>query len=630
MESSINQVVTVAEHIASIIYSLNLFPTPGSSSRESEQQTAIGEIIRRKYALRELLQINSAIDSPITAIPVYPDEKGNLPPRTDGLFAIMGWYQRHLDCRFVVIDGGPLLNSLISQNPEGANARADMPFAPDVQIELSPYFSNGQDAITSEPKGVTYSGVRAPAAENAKDKGFFSNRVFEIGNCGDPYSNFAIPTEEIAFRQTEEAPFEAMRDRIMQIVQMKKEIAARAVSADQKALIESSPEGIVLRPSKKDGGFGNVFISRDLTAETEPWQIKNDGVTMRFNSLEELLGFLKNDENMTFMVEGWDYVMSRMVDVEATPSIGVHFDDDQMHVMIPTVQVQDQSHTTVGGGSANIGGELFNQLLQREVGNDGQTVKDIMQRGATQATLVLFGDGERINQVRGRAHVGYDWILSGEKEMAMIEVLRSNPDLESEYGKELSPLFTIECNPRHTLISGVTGNLARAVRWSRGEDSLAVERRDITALYDGSAAFFVHDFVSIPDSFFSDSLSDDMVKYASLAESADPAAAEEANQLLRRISASLNEKFIEYVETFNRINRGRMVMIPRIDVYSKYSNKGMKFICSIAAASVSQEDDDQAANNRAALEEFMMQMQQGGDPIWKLPDIAEELTTVDI
>lgn len=206
------------------------------------------------------------------------------------------------------------------------------------------------------------------------------------------------------------------------------------------AKIQNYGNGVVIRMTQGDGGYGTIFYDEKADGT---YTLTVDKHKHEYADREKAWNKLR--EYLTESGENVEYIVTRKIDVSSSPSNGTYFSGDEIRTMPPTIQFMNNG-SCVGGGSYTA--------------EDGQAREIYMNRaGAIQelsATLTHLSttevvNGERKGQHEG--HIGYDFIIAGDKEDALREAVRGNALLNSAYGSEVTEITLAEANPRLTSLS---------------------------------------------------------------------------------------------------------------------------------------------------------------------------------
>jgi len=427
-----------------------------------------------------------------------------------------------------------------------------LPLAAGATVVGAPYYkSYVQEELMNQNSPYHYEtwGPKAEHSEQLKSKRRFHELI--TGNKKEIETllhsmgvegNSVLPYE---ISKGKEQTISAVSERLASIAQMYSEVAqylqANENSKDA-SLIANYEPGVVLRLAMGDGAFGTLFVKQ----VNGDYEVSYEKDKYRFSSEQELNAFL------TETLGDDEYILTRMVDVLETPSVGVYLNEGEVQAMPITTQFM-KNGSCVGGGSNNSSSNGFM--------NHVAPYAKAMQALSTAMTYNYTGGAQK------QGHIGFDYIIAGEKERLLCQVVETNPYLAAKtsnvraipYGKEVTDLAIVESNPRFTSLSLTVWPILMTTMFADlkagNRDNTDVTVDDIAQFYGRvngageSGAFAVWDYVNLPPL-------DELQTY---------------NR--RNGTGNLESMLVDYIDAFNaHYAKQGIFLVPRITVEQNADN----------------------------------------------------------
>jgi len=347
------------------------------------------------------------------------------------------------------------------------------PFASDSGAVVVPYFS--ADTFGGAPMW----GLDPEVGAQLKNKISFADTVMEMGETTQPIAKeYGVhPTNVLPYR-TIETP-----DQIDAVIN--ESLASTREMYGQFAQFDSSvseyPVGVVVQQMGGDGGYGTV-IMRQVSGG---WEILAEKETKTHAIFEDAEARLHEIVAKT----GGQYKVTRYVDLTSSPSVGVYVNGADVFPLPVTMQFIEHG-ACVGGASQNSGNE--------------EVLVDIQQNEAYMQALSAALVGTILGDSTQSAHVGIDFMIAGDKERRLIDLMKENPELQ-KYAADCMEVGIAECNPRMTSLSLSVWPLLLYDNKKSGRDRDDITYDDIRAFYGqpnakGEAGgFAVWDYIDAPD-----------------------------------------------------------------------------------------------------------------------------------
>jgi hypothetical protein len=295
--------------------------------------------------------------------------------------------------------------------------------------------------------------------------------------------NFYIPQERIVGIANLQESTTKILD---QATQMYAEITAHATEAEAETIAQNCRPGVVIRLAMSGGGYGSIFIKQ--TADNRFW-LAIDGKAEVVDLISAVWEKLEQDQILSDSAE---YVVSRMVDIKDSPSIGVYLFntvEGKQAIAMPMTYQFMVNGSCKGGGS------------QTAVSLDSKFTADQEYIQAVTAKACAEGVSGTVN---GLMHIGFDDIRTGAGEAALLEVINrsENAHLNAKYGHLIAgPHALVESNTRYTSLSLSVWPIMQYLAAQYGE-SMGVEL--LQSIYGKSdkasrvGGFAVWDYVKLP------------------------------------------------------------------------------------------------------------------------------------
>jgi len=408
------------------------------------------EKIRQHYGPRAFHQLMGTRAGDIAGVPATEKTLHKMLP-------LLTWAKRNLGVEYVVT------------SPDMDQS----PFAPDSSAVVVPYFS--ADTFGGAPMW----GLDPEVAAQLKNKISFADTVMEMGETTQPIA------EEYSVHPTNVLPYKTIENPDQIDAVISESLASTRDMYEQFAQFDSSvseyPVGVVVQQMGGDGGYGTVIMRQ----VTDGWEILAEKDTKTYPSFDDAEARLHEIVANT----GGQYKVTRYVDLTSSPSVGVYVNGADVFPLPVTMQFIEHG-ACVGGASQNSGNE--------------EVLADIQQNEAYMQALSAAIVGAVLGDSTQSAHVGIDFMIAGEKERRLIELMRENPELQ-KYAADCMEVGIAECNPRMTSLSLSVWPLLLYDNKKSGRDRDDITYDDIRAFYGQPNAkgetggFAVWDYIDAPD-----------------------------------------------------------------------------------------------------------------------------------
>lgn len=410
------------------------------------------DAINGHYGPRAFHQLMATRSGDITAVPGTVDNFHKMRP-------LLSWARRNLGIDYVVT----------------STDMDRLPFSDEDEKVVVPYFSSRSFG------DMPMWGLNPGLAEELKNKMSFADTIQAMGESLEPVC------EAYGMHPTVVLPYESIRhpDETKNVLSLSLESSKRMYDdfARFDPDVADYPLGVVMQQSGGDGGYGTVIMRQG--SEEGVWEILAEKGIQRYDSYEEAQQVLGS------LVEaaGGTYKVTRYVDLEASPSVGVYAYGEDVMPLPVTIQFFEYG-SCVGGASQN-------SIDERDFAAIKEKEPYMQALSGAIVSNVLDGQVES-------AHVGVDFMIAGEKEKRLIALMKDHPELR-QYASQCMELGIAECNPRMTSLSLSVWPLLLYDNKASGRSSDDITYDDIGAFYgrpnsNGEAGgFAVWDYIDAPE-----------------------------------------------------------------------------------------------------------------------------------
>ena len=401
-----------------------------------------------------------------------------------------------------------------------------LPFDDNTPVVHMPYF------VTEKYRNKNYWGPHPDHVHGLKNKRLFFENISRLS------TNLGNITKDNGWGEYVTLPYEIAtgRDNVLIAIANREEevsvmydiVLNRLVNSENFAsadILADYQPAVMFRMTTGDGGFGSGSIR---CHQNGSYEVSIESAVRQFDSRDKAYQYLYTELRPS------EYIVTRKIDVAESPSIGVYFRDGHFQAMPATVQFI-KGEGCVGGGSQNIAPVEKQQLIK--------AAEPTMQQIATKLASVMTDGGVR------HGHIGFDFIVGGEKERILYEAVHSDPDLAVRFGNESNLISVVESNPRFTSLSLTVQPFVRYELQKRAKRNGHITGSDLSRWYGQpdekgrQGGFAVWDYVELPGLISSE------------------------------------RKLIEAIENFNqRFEDSDIIMIPRLPLEFKEG----KIITSVA------------------------------------------------
>lgn len=367
----------------------------------------------------------------------------NIDPTQPGIGKLLEWWQENLGIKFAISSA----DNSGATNLQDARLQAINPETLDTPQVTIPY-------LVTPDQPPPFWGPDPKAADEFKDKATFHKILMQHQDIIDQIlkafnleGNAVLPYET-AKGEDLEAVIKKQLSRYEQMYrQVANQLQENGHQSEAARLETELTPGVVVRLTESGGAYGMFTIKKESDDDNQTYTVTVDGETQnRFESLEALLTSLQH-----VIQSEQQYIVTRLIQIDSSPSIGVMFSGDRCRALPPTSQLMNESQC-IGGGSTP----------------PTQQLPPHIHHAISLISEMLVHQHHCRNTIPREGHIGFDFmrILRGSAEELLTRTVLQNPGLaHSPIDSERSDLGTFrdhvasllvvaESNPRMTALTG--------------------------------------------------------------------------------------------------------------------------------------------------------------------------------
>jgi len=340
-----------------------------------------------------------------------------------------------------------LISDMRAAGTHDANPRTTT-FASDVEVVHMPYFTGtmGNEQLVVGPVPEHADGLKNKRTFHEllnTHRDILQQTAARNGIEGSvvlPYriSTGVNPTLDTVAQRLQET--RALQQRALQSLSNGETTIPREKQKNLIDKIRNYGSGVVIRMTQGDGGYGTIFYDEKADGT---YALTVDKHKHEYADREEAWAKLR--EYLTASGENVEYIVTRKIDISSSPSNGTYFSGDEIRTMPPTIQFMNNG-SCVGGGSYTAENDQAREIYMNKAGAIQELSATLTHLSTTEVI-----NGQRAGQHEG--HIGYDFIIAGEKEDALREAVYADAALKNDYGTEVTEITLAEANPRLTSLS---------------------------------------------------------------------------------------------------------------------------------------------------------------------------------